>query len=641
MERTHRLYQGIKPVVGSAFFAGFFFGLVELFISLLAWKIRPGDTVGAYLYKLLLSQFFLLFFYGLSFAVISVIAAVPFGIYVMGRGSEASRGRVFSLLSAMPSAVLLSPLLLMLLFKRYHFSQFLWKAQFWILAIVVALVWILSRYLVSTRHRRREKSRGMAERIIILCSCLLWIVSILLIYLWDEDINLTYPADKMGPAKNRPNVVLVTVDTLRNDYLGCYGNSGVFTPNIDRLAAQSYRFTQAVTVVPLTLPSHASILTGLYPDKHGVRKNSGRLGEGNRTLAEILRDRGYHTAAFVSVKILGTDYGVEQGFYTFKSIMGGWINFYLLQRRSFLFNLILGRFVDSPDILTRTAGETTDRVMHWIRKEACQPFFLWIHYYDPHLPLTPPEPYAERYRSAIEGETKSYRLLMDDGSVGDMRLDLRLYAAEVTYVDDQLGRLFSFLDEGDMMERTMVVFTSDHGEHLCEHEYYGHALRLYDPSLRIPLIIKPPGEAMEAAVVSRQVESIDIMPTILDMVSAPVPSGIHGRALFEKIRDPEMNDPAFSYGETHHAQDSEAFCYSLRSDKWKFIYWPGTGKTELYDLEHDPQETHDLAGEKIALASAFKSRLESILASQKQEEGIEEDYMDDETRDMLKALGYM
>jgi arylsulfatase A-like enzyme len=222
-----------------------------------------------------------------------------------------------------------------------------------------------------------------------------------------------------------------------------------------------------------------------------------------------------------------------------------------------------------------------------------------------------------------------------------MTLDLRLYDGEISYVDQQLGRIFSLLDDASLTDKTLIVFTSDHGEHLTEHDYYGHALRLFEPSLRIPLIVKPAGGLPERVDIPALAQSVDILPTVLECLSIPVPPGLNGRSLVGVMEEPASGLETFSYGETRHTGRKQDFCYSIRTEKWKFILWPEKDLAELYDLQADPGELTNLAEERPEIAGMFKSRLEAMLAAQQQDDDSTAVDMDDETRDMLKSLGYL
>ena len=243
----------------------------------------------------------------------------------------------------------------------------------------------------------------------------------------------------------RPSLLLVSIDTLRADHVGVYGAVDARTPVIDRLAAEGTRFTTAIASAPLTLPSHASILTGLYPPHHGVRYNGiSRLLPSFDTLTERLRDAGYATGAVVGSAVLAGKYGLDQGF-----------DHYDDDTRS------------RGDPAERPASEVTDGALAWL-EHAERPFFLWVHYYDPHERYAPPAPFADRFAG-------------------------RPYDGEVAYVDAELGRLFDSLAARGELDEALIVVTSDHGESLGEHAELTHSYSLYDAVLAVPLVFRGPG----------------------------------------------------------------------------------------------------------------------------------------------------
>jgi len=249
------------------------------------------------------------------------------------------------------------------------------------------------------------------------------------------------------------NIVMVTIDTLRADHLGCYGYPKIATPNLDRLASQGVLFENAVAQTPLTPPSHASMFTGTNPNVHQVRGTGGFVLDASKeTLAEILQQHGWQTAAFVGAPVLKRTFGLNQGFETYDDRM------------------------PEPDPAKTSlenpslrAGTVVDRAVEWLDSHAgSKPFFLWVHVYDPHAPLNPPSPFRERYAG-------------------------RLYDGEIAYVDQEIGRLFENVVKKSSPEQTVVVVMSDHGESLSEHGEYSHGVFLYDATLRIPWIVIGPG----------------------------------------------------------------------------------------------------------------------------------------------------
>jgi len=250
------------------------------------------------------------------------------------------------------------------------------------------------------------------------------------------------------------NIILITVDTLRADHLECYGYDRVKTPQINRLANEGILFECNIVQAPLTLPSHSSILTGTYPLHHGVRDNGGfYLEEDHITLAEVLKTKGYSTGAFVAAFVLDSRWGLDQGFDYYYD------NFDLTKYKTV-----------SLDSVQRRGDEVVEEVYKWLENQSQQRFFAWIHLYDPHTPYDPPEPYKTEYRGSHFG----------------------LYGGEIAYVDHLMGEFRSFMEEKNLLDKTLIIFTSDHGENLGEHKESAHGFFIYDSDIRVPLIIRFP-----------------------------------------------------------------------------------------------------------------------------------------------------
>jgi arylsulfatase A-like enzyme/Flp pilus assembly protein TadD len=395
-------------------------------------------------------------------------------------------------------------------------------------------------------------------------------------------------------------VILISVDTLRADRLGCYGYDGIETPHIDRLAQDAVVFENAITTTPLTLPAHASMLTGSGPLRHGLIDNFGyALDEDEITLAEILREQGYATGGFVGAFVLDSRWGMAQGFDTY-----------------------FDRF-DSPaegiaalSANERPGGDVLEPALDWIREQKEEPFFAFIHFYDPHTPYDPPEPYRTRY--------------------GPERLGR--YDGEVAYVDSLIGRLVSDLEDQGMYEDTLIVFLGDHGEALGDHEEETHGFFIYDATVHVPLIIKAPG-FQGALRVAGQVRIVDVMPTILDVLGIEVPELIEGESLRPFLRDPETETSRVAYVESHYARLHFGWAplRGLRTDRYKYVEAP---RGELYDLRTDPGETRNLFDEKPDLVERFTEQIEAM--EERRSFGIETpQVVDAETERRLQALGYV
>jgi arylsulfatase A-like enzyme len=272
-----------------------------------------------------------------------------------------------------------------------------------------------------------------------------------------------------GQRPTHPNLVLISVDTLRADRLSCYGYKGLQTENLDQLARAGVRFETVLSPVPVTLPAHVSMLSGLYPFQHGVQDNGRfRVPAGQNLLAERLKGSGYRTAAFVSSIVLDRTYGLDQGFDLYDVSIDPAMS-------------LMGQPFERP------ASETVAAVTNWLRQDSSGPFFLFVHLYDPHAPYRPPPPYSQRYQD-------------------------RPYDGEIAFVDAELGKLLAALEDKGLSEDTLVVLTGDHGESLGEHGEPTHGVFLYESSVRVPLILRLPGKLPAAKVVSNQVSLVDLVP---------------------------------------------------------------------------------------------------------------------------------
>jgi tetratricopeptide (TPR) repeat protein len=391
---------------------------------------------------------------------------------------------------------------------------------------------------------------------------------------------------------------LISVDTLRADRLGAYGYATAHTPSMDRLAREGVRFAQASAQVPLTLPSHASLLTGRNPVSHGVRLNgSFRLADAERTLAEILAGEGYRTGAVIASVVLNGRYGLNQGFATYDDL--------------------IVRAARGASELERGAAGITERALEWLAVERGSKFFLWVHYFDPHQPYAPPPPYRERYADAP-------------------------YDGEVAFVDDAVGKLVEGLTELGLAENTLVVLTSDHGEGLGEHDEETHSYFVYETTLRVPLIGWCPGVLPSGRIVEDPVRTVDIVPTILDVLALQPKPDADGTSLLPLIEGMQESLDLEVYGESLAANLSFGYSplRSLRVGDWKYILAP---RAELYDLQHDPHEREDLSQQQPERAAELERRLVAHVrrSARAAPEATSRLALDPATREQLQQLGYV
>jgi arylsulfatase A-like enzyme/Flp pilus assembly protein TadD len=398
------------------------------------------------------------------------------------------------------------------------------------------------------------------------------------------------------------NLILISVDTLRPDHLACYGRSGIETPNIDRLAIEGVRFTDAMSAVPLTLPSHATMLTGLYPPSHGIRDNAFMaLPEDITTLAEVLKEEGYSTHAVVGAFVLDSRYGLDQGFdYYDDDLSGG--------RRPLEFGY--------AEI---SADAVTDKVTAWLEGTR-QPFFAFIHYYDPHTTYAPPEPYATIYAATP-------------------------YDGEIAYTDQAIGRLIDFLDDAGLLDRTLIVLVSDHGEGLGQHDEPTHGVLVYESTLRVPLIVRPPEASdlrktlVPGSTVASPVSLVDIFPSVLDMLGFGGKRTTDGTSFFKALgREP--GEARIRYFESLYPRIAYRWSplRGLCEGRRKYILAP---EEELYDLAGDPEELHNLARDETETTRRMRDRLVALAGSLENRPAAPHTRPTEEEIRKLRALGYV
>jgi arylsulfatase A-like enzyme/Tfp pilus assembly protein PilF len=410
------------------------------------------------------------------------------------------------------------------------------------------------------------------------------------------------------PAKPPLNVVLITIDTLRADHLGCYGYKQIKTPNIDGLAADGVRFESAFAVVPVTLPSHSSMLTGTYPMLSGMHDFSGnKLSPLQPTLASVLKQAGYQTGAVIGAAVLDSRFGLNQGF-----------DFYY---DHFDFSRLDEANLDEME---RPGNVVADVALDWLAKNSQRKFFLWMHLYDPHFPYRPPEPYSREYAP-------------------------QPYDGEIAFADEQVGRLLRFLKEKGIYRNTVIVLCGDHGESLGEHGEKTHGFFIYNATMHVPLIIRLPEnrlpENAAARAVADPVSLVDLMPTVLGAIGLEIPLQVQGRSLLPELRadrtDRERsNRDRVLYGETFmpriHFNWSEL--RGSENIKYHFIDAP---RPELYDLAKDPGEVHNLFTEKKAVAEEMRAKLVGMIRDYSAgKELAEKTGLDPALMERLKALGY-
>ena len=397
----------------------------------------------------------------------------------------------------------------------------------------------------------------------------------------------------------KPSVIFITVDTLRADHLGCYGYTQIQTPNIDQLAHAGARFTQAYTPVPVTLPAHTALFTGAFPMATGMHDFSGnKLPANAATLAKVLRDNGYATAAFIGSAVLDSRFGLNQGFDTYFD--------------HFEFSRLDEAHLDQME---RRGDLVMDEALRWLKGNPRQPFFLWVHLFDPHDPYTPPEPYASRYRA-------------------------RPYDGEIAFDDAQVGRLVAYLKQQALFDKSVIVVAGDHGEGLGEHGERTHGFFIYNSTLHVPLLMKLPGVA--PSVIADEVSLVDVMPTLLQALKIPVPTSVQGRSLLGQVLGRPAAGRSNLYAESYlpllHFRWNQL--RSLQSRGMKYIDAP---RPEIYDTRTDAKERQNLYAARQALGHEMRDRLYGLIRrfTPAGGAGTEKELTDPALLERLRSLGYV
>ena len=435
-------------------------------------------------------------------------------------------------------------------------------------------------------------------------------------------------------ANDRPpdirNVILVTLDTVRADHLGCYGRPGDPSPTIDRLAREGVKFDMAISQAAVTPVSHASILSGRNPQEHGLRvihSQSGyRLPDTVPTLATILQASGWNTAAFVSSFTVSEHFGLQRGFDIFDTGLSAAPSQMLSPDGKGFWKWNVGSN-------QRRADTTTDKALEWLRGVE-EPYFLWMHYWDPHdVRILPPKDIMDRFPPSADGTDPK---------------KIAVYDSEIYFVDLQLRRIFAALETLGQADRTMIVLTADHGQGLGDHDWWFHRL-LYQEQIRVPLIVKIPGGHADVTV--REVaRSIDIFPTVLQTLGLAVPPGIDGEDLLELVGE-KPRAPRRAYADALNLYDlnsrkvqrrrpNDDLLYSVIEYPWKLIYRSlRPDESELYNLGSDPGEAVNLYASESGQAERLVKVLHELGGFVNEPFG--DGKGDPEALERLRSLGYV
>ena len=399
-------------------------------------------------------------------------------------------------------------------------------------------------------------------------------------------------APMFRPVAPAVGLVIITLDTTRADRLSPYGYMDISLPGLERLAREGVVFDDATSPVPLTLPAHASLFTGLWPSNHGVRDNADPpVNDSKTTLAETLLSKGFRTGAFVGSAVLNPDRGLKQGFEVYRGVPDD--------------------LPDTPASRQRRGDAVVDDALEWLDTVGESQFFLWAHLYDPHRPYNPPEPYATKYGHD-------------------------LYLAEIASADAQIGRLLAALERRSLLDRTVVVVAGDHGESLGDHGERDHGVFVYQSVIRVPLIIRAP--AMKPTRVGAAVRLIDVMPTVLDLLQTPAVA-VDGVSTVDLMTGRRDDLKLQVYAESLYPERlGWSGLRSLRDGHLKFIDAP---RPELYDLADDPFEEENLYESRRALSETFRAAVLKLANGAGGSATAQRVAVSPQVRARLEALGYV
>jgi arylsulfatase A-like enzyme len=435
------------------------------------------------------------------------------------------------------------------------------------------------------------------------------------------------PDGGTGPVRaTYPSIVVITADTLRADHLGCYGYFRDTSPTIDKLAAESVFFTNAVTTMATTLPAHLSLWTSRYPLQTGVTMNGWKIsrdkvGDGQiRLFAEMLKDIGYATAAFVSANPVKSYTGLDAGFDVYN------------EPRT------------ASGKKRRRAGRTNNAVLMWLESQPPEPFFLWVHYFDTHRPYAPPQPFNQAFADGPELQSFLEERQAIHPEHPEVSSSNNLYDGEILYLDSEIERLLQAFKDKQLFDDLVVVFASDHGEGLGEHQRFGHG-EIHNEQLQIPLMIKFPSKmGLDGQRVDRIVSLTDIVPTLAATLDLELTDGDLEQFVGVNVLSREAErDYAFAQRATYRNRSwGQADKFALIGRKWKFAYDTKLGDS-LFDLESDPYETHNAIATHPEVADELRDRLLQMIAEYSaSERGLEVlEERAPEVLEELRALGYI
>lgn len=430
----------------------------------------------------------------------------------------------------------------------------------------------------------------------------------------------------------RPNVLLISIDTVRKDHCSAYGYERDTTPNLAMLAEQGARFDRAYAPSASTAPSHATMFTSLYPIGHQVLKQGHTLSQGDYTLAEHLSALGYQTAAVVASFVLDEQFGFAQGF-----------TFYDDHFKPAFASVTQKYWKEQPDVGDQTANETTRKAISWLKNQRNpeRPFFLFVHYFDPHAPYVPPKPFSSRFKPS--GRQPA-------------RLDeiISRYDGELAYTDREIGKIFRTMKKMDLEENTLVVVTADHGEGMGQHDHVGHSINIYEEAVRVPFLFRWPNRIPKGHRFKEPVELVDLAPTVLDLIGVTKDGfSFQGRSLAAALRGESSLDadrPIYLYREIYENREMKLFSgrkvllngekFAIRTGKWKYIEGNEENTKELFDLASDPLEQVNLSPTFTEKATELAGQLKEWKKRHHRGESVQGTISEEDIK-RLEALGYI
>ncbi len=458
--------------------------------------------------------------------------------------------------------------------------------------------------------KRRKKGSGRKSRKIIFSACLSLLA---LCAVW-----FLRPAQKI--AAGAPNIIIICLDTLRADHLGCYGYRRDTTPNIDRLAAQGILFERTLSQSPWTLPAHVSLFTSLYPSRHGVHRHDLSISKREKLLASLLSRAGYATAGLVDVFLVSRKYGFQRGFDVFR---------------------------DEGE--NKGAAVMVDQAIEWLGSgRADKPFFLFLHLYDPHSAYKAPVPFygrwSGRYESDFEPDTEELfevRNKRRELSSTELAYTIARYDEEVAYADSQLGRFFDCLRERGLYEDTVIAFLSDHGEEFLDHGGMLHGVSLYDELVLVPLVLRLPRGRLAGRRIAEQVQLIDVAPTLMELAGLAPPRSFQGISLVPYLEGGTRLKDYGGFSEADHMGPGHNVKRCLRTNNYKYYYDIRTKTAQLFDLRRDPGERVDLVSSRAQVAAVMQGKLFRWMESGGRDREVPRLALSPAEQQRLRSLGYL